>query len=104
MGGLGSRWSAAGTIHSGRDDDMRGRRSLSLSSSNSRRSVIDDGRHSSAVMSLTGIFRWERGDFTDARGCAREMARELRREWRQKAEGKTVARPQDIYRWQPTNG
>ena len=56
MGGLGSRWSAAGAIHSGRDDEVRGRRSPSLSSSNSRCSVIDDGRQSSAVTSLTGIF------------------------------------------------
>ena len=52
------------------DDEVRGRRSPSLSSSSSRRSVIDDGRQSSAAMSLTGIFRWEEGDFTTARWCA----------------------------------
>ena len=66
MGGLGSRWSAAGAIHSGRDDDVRGRRSPSLSSSNSRRSVIDDGHQSSTATSLTGIFKWEKSDLTGA--------------------------------------
>ena len=69
MGSLGSRWSAAGAIHSGRDDDVRGRRSPSLSSSNSRCSVIDDGRQSSAAMSLTGIFRWEKGDLLVLEGA-----------------------------------
>ena len=59
LGGLGSRWSAAGAIHSGHDEEMRGHRSPSFSSSNSRRSVIDDGRQSSAAISLTGILRSE---------------------------------------------
>jgi len=71
---LGRPWlpvAAAGAIHSRRGDEVRGRRSPSLSSSNSRRSIIDDGRQSSAAMKLTGIFRWEKGDFTTARGCAR---------------------------------
>ena len=62
MGGLGSRWSTTGAIHSGLDDETRGRRSPSLSSSNSRRSVIDDGRQSSAAMSLNGIFRRNKND------------------------------------------
>ena len=30
-----------------------------------------DGRQSSAAMSLTGIFRWKKSDFTIARECAR---------------------------------
>jgi len=71
LGGLGSRWSVAGAIHSGRDDEVRGRRSPSFLSSSSRHSIIDDGRQSSAVMSLTGIFRGKETDFATARGCAR---------------------------------
>ena len=70
MGGLGSQWSATGAIHSGRDDEERGRRSPSFSSSSKRRSIIDDGRQSSATMSLTGISGWEKGDFATTRGCA----------------------------------
>ena len=87
LGGLGSRWSAAGAIYSGRDKETRGRRSPSLSSSNSQRSVIDDGRQSSATMSLTGILRKkESGSATE---CSRvrarlETARRQRQEQRQK--------------------
>ena len=66
LGGVGSRWSATGAIHFGRDGQERGRRSPSFSSSSNRRSVIDDGRQSSAAMSLTGIFRWEKGNLTTA--------------------------------------
>ena len=62
LGGLGSRCSAASAIHSGLDDETRGRRSPSVSSSNSRRSIIDDRRQSSAVMSLTGILRRKKND------------------------------------------
>ena len=71
MGGLGSRWSAAGAIHSGRDDEVRGRRSPSLSSSSSRHYVINDGHQSSVATSLTGIFEWKKGGFATTRGCAR---------------------------------
>ena len=39
----------------GDDSEVRWRSSPSLSSSNNRRSVIDDGRQSSVAMSLTGI-------------------------------------------------
>ena len=76
---MGSLWSAGGAIHSGDDSDVR-RRSPSLSSSRSRHSVIDDGRQSSAAMSLTGILNGRRADSLLLEGVhAREMARELRR-------------------------
>ena len=63
MGGLGSRWSADGAIHSGRDKETRGRRSPSFSRSSSLRSVIDDGRQSLAATSLTGILTEEKRPF-----------------------------------------
>ena len=59
LGGLGSRCSAAGAIHSGRDEETQGCRSPTFSSSNGWRSVIDDGRQSSTTTSLTGILRDE---------------------------------------------
>jgi len=59
LGGLGSRWSAAGAIHSGRNKETWGRRGPSFSKSSSRCSVIDDGRQSSVATSLTGILRDE---------------------------------------------
>jgi len=71
LGGLGSRWSAVGVIYSSHDDEVRGRRSPSFSSSSSWRSVIDDGRQSSSAMSLTDIFRRKKTDFATARGCTR---------------------------------
>jgi len=53
--------------------------SLPLKPSN-RRSVINDGRQSSAAMSLTGILDGRRVDSLLLEGVrAREMARELRR-------------------------
>ena len=55
LGGLSSRWSTAGAIHSDLDEETWGRRSPFFSSSSSRRSIIDDGRQSSAATSLTGI-------------------------------------------------
>ena len=42
-------------IHSGYVEEVRGQRSPSFSKSRSRRSVIVNGRHLSAAMSLTGI-------------------------------------------------
>ena len=59
LGGLGSRWSAADAIHSSHDEETRRRRSPSFSSSSSRCSVIDDGRQSSAAISLTDMLREE---------------------------------------------
>ena len=55
FGGFGSWWSTSGAIHSGRVEEARGHRSPSFSRSLSRRSVMDDGRQSSAATSLTGI-------------------------------------------------
>jgi len=83
VGGLGSRWCAAGAIHYGRDDEVRGRRSPSLSSSNSRRSVIDDGHQSSAATSLIGILDGRKAGSLLLEGArVRELAREQRQEWR----------------------
>jgi len=107
LGGLGSRSSAAGAIPSGRDEETRGRRSPSFSSSNSRRSVINDGRQSSAAMSLTSILRRKKSD--SATACSRvrarvEMVRRQMRERRRKAEEAMARRPKDIYRRLASNG
>ena len=55
-GGLVFRCSSGSAIHSGRVEEVRGRRSPSFSKSCNRRSITIDGRHSSAMISLTGIF------------------------------------------------
>jgi len=55
LGRLGLPVAAGSAIHSGDDSEVRRRRSPSLSSFSNRRSVIDDGRQSSAATTLTGI-------------------------------------------------
>ena len=109
LGSLGTQWSAAGAIHSGRDEEMWGRRSPSFSKSSSRCSVIDDGRQSSVATSLTGILRDEGRRlrcYVLEGARAREDGKGSKGKndgGRRKAEGVMAERPDNIYRWPTSN-